>query len=80
MPDQVILDHKNSYLVSSKNFHFFNFYQKLGYQTSYQKFGIISTKTSKSLGKSRGGLRSGNKVSQNTFKNAPEYHRIRFVI
>ncbi len=35
--------------------------------------GIISTKTSKSPGKSRGGLRSGNKVSQNTFKNTPEY-------
>ena len=36
---------------------------------------IISTKTSKSPGKSmevRGGLRSGNKVSQNTFKNTPE--------
>ncbi len=38
-------------------------------------FGIISTKTSKSPRKSRrarGGLRSGNKVSQNTFKNTPE--------
>jgi len=44
--------------------------------------GIISTKTSKSPGKSGevqgspgkygGGLRSGNKVSQNTFKNTPE--------
>jgi len=40
--------------------------------------GIISTKTSKSPGKSsevqevRGGLRSGNKVSQNTFKSTPE--------
>jgi len=44
--------------------------------------GIISTKTSKSPGKSSGvqrspgksggGLRSGNKVSQNTFKNTPE--------
>ncbi len=34
--------------------------------------GIISTKNSKSPGKSGGGLRSGNKVSQNTFKNTPE--------
>jgi len=37
--------------------------------------GIITTKTSKSPGKPkevRGGLRSGNKVSQNTFKNTPE--------
>ena len=34
--------------------------------------GIISTKTSKSPEKSRGGLRSGNKVSQNTFKNTLE--------
>ena len=36
---------------------------------------IINTKTSKSPGKSgkvRGGLRSGNKVSQKTFKNTPE--------
>jgi len=35
-------------------------------------FGIIYTKTSKSPRKSVGGLRSGNKVSQNTFKNTPE--------
>jgi len=34
--------------------------------------GIISTKTSKSPGKPKEGLRSGNKVSQNTFKNTPE--------
>jgi len=47
--------------------------------------GIITTKTSKSPGKSKevqgnpespgkfgGGFRSGNKVSQNTFKNTPE--------
>jgi len=33
--------------------------------------GKISTKTSKSPGKSWGGLRSGNKVSQNAFKNTP---------
>ena len=35
-------------------------------------YGIISTKTSKIQWKSVGGLRSGNKVSQNTFKNTPE--------
>ena len=34
--------------------------------------GIISTKNSKSPGKSGGGLWSGNKVSQNNFKNTPE--------
>ena len=37
--------------------------------------GIISMKTSKSPGQSRkvrGGLRSGNKVSQNTFENTSE--------
>ena len=37
--------------------------------------GLISTKTSQSpgkCGKVRGGLRSWNKVSQNTFKNTPE--------
>jgi len=35
--------------------------------------GIISTKTSRGIpGKSRGGLRSGNKVSLITFKNTPE--------
>jgi len=37
--------------------------------------GIIPTKTSKSPGNSgeiRGGLWSGNKVSQDTFKNTPE--------
>jgi len=34
---------------------------------------IISTKNSKSPGKSGSGLRSGNKVSQNTLKNSPEY-------
>ena len=36
---------------------------------------IISTKTSKSPGKSsevRRGLRSGTKISQKTFKNTPE--------
>jgi len=36
---------------------------------------IISTKNSKSLGKSKevlDGLWSGNKVSQNTFKTTPE--------
>ncbi len=34
--------------------------------------GIIFTKTSKSPGKSGVGLRSGNKLSQNTFKTTPE--------
>jgi hypothetical protein len=34
--------------------------------------GIISTKTSKSPRKPGDGLRSGNKVNQNTFKNTPE--------
>jgi len=33
---------------------------------------IISTKTSKSPAKSRGGLRSGNKISHNAFKNTTE--------
>ena len=34
--------------------------------------GIISTKKSKGPAKSGGGPRSGNKVSQNTFKNTPK--------
>ena len=34
--------------------------------------GIIYTRTSLSPGKSGFGLWSGNKVSQNTFKNTPE--------
>jgi hypothetical protein len=55
--------------------------------------GIISTKTSKiprkskevqgspgSPGKSRGGLQSGNKVSQNTFKTHLKMTWILFVI
>jgi hypothetical protein len=41
---------------------------------------LISTKNSKIPGKSGDGLRSGNKVSRNTFKNAPEMTWICFVI
>jgi len=32
MPDKVILDHKNSYLVSFENFHFFQFLAKIGHK------------------------------------------------
>ncbi len=31
MPDEVILDHKMSYLVSFENFHFFQFLAKIGH-------------------------------------------------
>jgi len=83
MPDKVILYHKKSYLVSFENFYFFQFLAKIGLKIKITKnenfqnrpnmtfYGLIWLYLG-SPRKSRDGLRSGNKASQNTFKNTPE--------